>query len=112
MENWMERLFRYFEPVELEGQSGEKSAGRGLVARLRGDQEDLRGSLAHQLGELCQPLYVFTGWLEEAAPGDVLRQGKSSYRVLQAGPLKIGGQALCMRVLLEKIGTEAEHGSL
>ena len=91
----MKRLFRYFDAVELERASGGTVGGRGLVARLKGDPEEVRGSLPHQLGELALPLYVFTGWLEEAAPGDVLCRGADRYRVLRAEPLAAGGQEVC-----------------
>lgn len=108
----MKRLFRYFDAVELEQASGGTIAGRGLVARLKGDPEEARGSLPHQLGELTLPLYVFTGWLEEAAPGDVLCRGADRYRVLRAEPLAAGGQEVCLRALLERLETEETDGSV
>ena len=46
----MKRLFRYFDAVELEQASGGTVGGRGLVARLNGDPEEVRGSLPHKLG--------------------------------------------------------------
>lgn len=108
----MKRLFRYFDAVELEQASGGTVGGRGLVARLKGDPEEARGSLPHQLGELALPLYVFTGWLEQAAPGDVLCRGADRYRVLRAEPLAVGGQEVCLRALLERLETEETDGSV
>ena len=55
---------------------------------------------------------MFTGWLEEAAPGDVLCRGADRYRVLQAEPLAAGGQEVCLRALLERLETEETDGSV
>ena len=57
-------------------------------------------------------MLVFTGWLEGAAPGDVLCRGADRYRVLRAEPLAAGGQEVCLRALLERLETEGTDGSV
>ncbi len=81
---------------------GSRTLGRGAVARLKGQAGMFGPRLAAEIGLLCSPLYVFTGWLEGVRPGDALEQAGQTYRVLLAEELAIGGTKICLRVLLEK----------
>lgn len=83
---------------------GEQAAitGRGLVVRLKAETgSHVRGE-SHQLGTLCQPLFVFTGALEGAEPGDVLEQDGQRYTVLKAERMEIAGTVLGVRLTMER----------
>lgn len=96
-----ERFFARFPPVELIKPDGSRIRGRGFVTRQRASS-GATGLARHLLGELTQPVYVFTGMLEQAAHGDLLRQGGAGYRVVSAQPAELGGKQLWLRAVLEK----------
>lgn len=100
------RAFAHIGSVRLLGPQGREQAGRGIIARRRGQPGGMAGE-GHQLGKLENPLYVFTGDLEEARPGDILeaRCGER-YRVLQAETVALGDTAVCLRAVLEREGAE------
>lgn len=86
----------------ITGGDGEERETRGLVTRLKGQSGGPEGPLDHKLGELCRPLYVFTGDGEPPLPGDELVQGGVSYRVVSAEEMCIGGTKICVRAVLER----------
>lgn len=77
-------------------------AGRGLVVRLKAEAGSHTDGLRHGTGALCAPLFVFTGALEGAAPGDILEQEGLRYTVLKAEPMEIAGTGLGIRLVLER----------
>lgn len=111
MKDISERLFQGMPRVELEKPEGEKRFGRGMVARLREESGGCRNGTPHGLGELDSPLYTFLGSLESAEPGDVLRQGGISYRVLKAGRIVLGDWTMGLRATLEQKGGDGYDGS-
>ncbi len=107
MKGLEKQLFSRFPPAELVKPDGSRKKGRGIVVRQRAPTGAL-GLDRHPLGELSQPLYVFTGALAEADRGDQLCQGGTSYRVISAQPVGLAGKPLWMRVVLEKEEREYE----
>ena len=103
MEDLAGRVFRHMAGVRVTGTDGKAGEGRGIISRQRGQQ-------GQALGELTKPLYVFTGSLPRAEPGDLLEQGGERYRVLYGDRVTLGGAAVCTRAVLEK--REAEDDSL
>lgn len=101
MKNWAQQVFRHMPPVALTRGDGTAIQGRGAVVSQK---DSGYAPQAHQAGALPKPLFVFTGDLEAAAPGDVLTQGGRQYTVLGARRLVLGGQALCLRAVLEERG--------
>lgn len=110
MEDLAGRVFRHMAGVRVTGADGKAGEGRGIISRQRGQQGQALGGLNHPLGELTKPLYVFTGSLPRAEPGDLLEQGVEQYRVLYGDRVTLGGAAVCTRAVLEK--REAEDDSL
>lgn len=76
--------------------------GRGLVVRLKDETGSHVQGERHQLGTLCKPLFVFTGALEEAVPGDVLEQDGQRYTVLKTERMEIAGTVLGVRLTMER----------
>ena len=70
--------------------------------RLKAETGSHIDGLRHGTGALCAPLFVFTGALEGAAPGDVLEQDGLRYTVLKAEPMEIAGTGLGVRLMLER----------
>ena len=103
-------VFRHRAGVRVTGADGKAGEGRGIISRQRGQQGQVLRGLNHPLGELTKPLYVFTGSLPWAEPGDLLEQGGEQYRVLYGDRVTLGGAVVCTRAVLEK--REAEDDSL
>lgn len=90
-------IFRHMPAVRLTRSDGSKGRGQGTVTRLKEKADRLAVGNRHETGELSLPLYVFTGWLDKAEPGDVLEQGEEAYTVLRAEDCGV-----CARVFLER----------
>lgn len=95
-------LFRHEPAAGLTGPNGEKRQARGLVYQGKGTDSQPAAGQRHQAGVVQTPLPVFTGWAEQAAPGDRLEQGSAVYRVLRVEDLCVGGTKVAARLLLEK----------
>lgn len=102
MKDISKTVCRRMEPAVLTAADGLQTHCRGVVSRLKAQAGDYSAGLAHEAGELCRPLYVFTGDLASAAPGDRLEQNGAEYTVLKAEPLSIGSARLCLRVVMER----------
>ncbi|MCI9256957.1 hypothetical protein [Acutalibacter sp.] len=100
MKKIAKELYRQLEQAVLTRADGTQIPCRGLVARQKAP--DHAGALPHEAGCLCQPLYVFTGGLEEASPGDRLEQGGAAYTVLNVEPLALGSLSLGLRLVMER----------
>lgn len=100
------RVFRHMERARVTGSGGDVQEARGAVTRWKEKSGDPPGSLIHGLGELTEPLYVFTGSLPEVQPGDLLEQGGEVYRVLHGSRVILGDTVVCARAVLEKRETE------
>ena len=93
---------RGMEPAVICPNGGGQRNCRGLVVRMRPQSGGWEGDLAHPLGELCRPLYVFVGDGDAPKAGDGVVQGGASYRVISAWDLQAGGRRLCFRAVLER----------
>lgn len=107
MRGFGEKFFARFPPVELVRDDGSRIVGKGIVTRQKAAGGSL-GLTRHLLGELTQPVYVFTGWLEGADRGDLLCQGGAGYRVVSAQAVELAGKKLWLRAILEKREEENE----
>ncbi len=106
MEDLAGRVFRHMAGARVTGADGKAREGRGIVSRQKGARGQVLEGLGHPLGELTEPLYVFTGSLPRVEPGDRLEQGGERYRVLYGDRVMLGGTAVCTRAVLEKEGAE------
>lgn len=106
MRDFAGNMYRNFPAAMVTKAGGGEISCRGLVLRPSGG--DSSGEY-HGTGMLPSPKWTFTGSMEElAAPGDILEQDGSSWRVLECRELKIGSTAVCVRALLEELGEEAD----
>ncbi len=101
-----ERIYRNGPAATLRKPDGSVVTGRGLVARLKTQASDYAPGQRHETGWMDSPLWVFTGSLPGAEPGDQLEQGGGCYRVLKAEKLPLGGRVVCLRAVLERSGEE------
>ncbi len=101
MKDQSKRIYRRAAEAVVARQDGTTGQARGLVVRLWGKADSLTSGERHVSGLLESPLYVFTGWAEEAQPGDVLEQEGRRYTILKAGKLVVGGLTVAARLLLE-----------
>lgn len=104
------RIFRRMPQAELQKPQGEPVKGRGILVRLKAETGGHTAGERHVLGELCHPLFVFTGDLG-ADPGDVLTQDGQLYTVLKAEPMALSGLRLGMRLTLERREVEDDDGA-
>lgn len=102
MRDFSKTVCRRMGPAVLTSGDGSQTRCRGEVARLKGRSGDYGAGQEHQTGELCEPLYVFTGDLASASPGDTLEQNGVPYTVLKAEPLTIGGGRFFLRAVMER----------
>jgi len=102
MKDIADRVFRHMEKARLVAADGSRREGRGAVARWKGSAGDPLGVLRHEMGDLDEPLYVFTGSLPLAQQGDLLEQGGELYTVLHGSRVILGDTVVCTRAVLEK----------
>ena len=102
MRDCSKNLYRLLGRAVLTGGDGTKTPCRGAVVRRKAQAGDYASGLPHETGELCRPLYVFTGGLDSAQPGDVLEQDGVEYTVLGAEPLALGPMRLGLRLVMER----------
>lgn len=101
MKDISREIFRQWEPAQLFGKDGSIRTVRGLVVRERSCGVDGPGK-RHESGVLEEPRYLFTGWVDQAAPGDVLAQNGQRYTVLEAEFLRLGSRRVAGRLVLER----------
>ncbi|RKJ39027.1 hypothetical protein D7X94_14040 [Acutalibacter sp. 1XD8-33] len=102
MKDISKTVSRRMEAGELVRADGSRTACRGEVTRLKGQSGGHVPGERHEIGTLCQPVYIFTGSAAGAAPGDILEQGGRRYGVLKAEALEIGGTKVFDRLVLER----------
>ena len=106
MKDISHRVFRHMGRARLIMGDGSVQEGRGAVVRWKGSTGDPLGALHHRMGDLDEPLYVFTGSLPAVGPGDLLEQGGERYTVLHGSRMLIGDTVVCSRAVLEKRGDD------
>lgn len=102
MKDISSRIFRRMPGAVATRADGSTVEGRGTVVRLKDESGGHVDGEGHEMGKLCQPLFVFTGWLGEVSPGDVLEQDGVRYTVLKAGPMAVGGTRVGLRAVMER----------
>ena len=86
MKDISKTVSRRMEAGELVRADGSRTACRGEVTRLKGQSGGHVPGERHEIGTLCQPVYIFTGSAAGAAPGDILEQGTALRRIKGGGP--------------------------
>lgn len=96
--------FRRVGKASLTKGDGTQVTGFGAVMPWGEGQQDLWGERSHGLGRLPSPLYRFVGSFPELleAKGARLTQGDTSYRVLRAQEIALGGRRLFESAVLER----------
>lgn len=101
MRDISKELYREWEPALLTGKNGSGRQVRGLLVRKGGTGTQGPGE-RHESGVLEEPRYIFTGWVDQAEPGDVLEQDGQRYTVLEAEFLHLGNVRVAGRLVLER----------
>lgn len=96
-------IFRRMPKAVLTRADGSTAECRGTVVRLRGESGGHLDAEGHEIGRLCKPLFVFTGWLDEVQPGDVLEQDEVRYTVLRAETMAVGSTRVGLRAVMERL---------
>lgn len=101
MRDISKEIYREWEPASLIGKDGSARTVRGLVIPKSGGGVDGPGE-RHESGVLEEPRFIFTGWVDQAEPGDILEQDGQRYTVLKAEFLRLGNVKVAGRLVLER----------